>query len=239
MSKLVKKSEIREYIKYASGEILLTVIGIIIGLQVHVWTEKRTEKNEVETIVGNLYDEFIQNKENLEETVKRVQFSMDNAKNVISLVGKPKAELLTYNLDSLLAVSFAYKKFNPSQDVINVLIESGRLKLIENDAMRDALYNWASNDITLNDRFTDLNTHTNTVFAYLAQNYSLKDLDYYTSERLLGKSHLKIDKTAIFEDIVFENHLDNEIYYLHSYLEVLKITSGIIDEIVENSKQYR
>jgi hypothetical protein len=228
-----------KYLKYAFGEILLTILGIILALQIHTWAEDRFDRQELESIAGNLSTEFELNKKKLETTLESLQSCLKSAKIVIGLVGKDKTTLRQYNLDSLLAVSFQYKKFGASQDVIAVLINSNELKLLEDSSMKQSLYDWSSDTSTLADRFDDLDTNTSKVFGYLTQNYSLKDLDYYTSERLLGKSNLPVDKFAVFDDIVFENHLDNHIYYLHSYVTALQQTAEIIDRILQNSEKYK
>lgn len=237
--KIIEEGSLSKYLKYALGEILLTILGIILALQVHTWAEDRFDRQELESIAGNLTTEFELNKKNLEQTLESLKSCLKNAKIVIGLVGKDKATLQQYNLDSLLAVSFQYKKFSASQDVIAVLITSNELKLLEDPLMKQSLYDWSSNTSTLADRFDDMDTNTSKVFTYLTQHYSLKDLDYYTSERLLGKSNLTIDKFAVFGDIVFENHIDNHIYYMHSYVTALQETGKIIDEILKNSEKYK
>jgi len=46
---LMKKNKTGKYLKYAIGEIILVVIGILIALQINNWNE--TSKNEREQIV--------------------------------------------------------------------------------------------------------------------------------------------------------------------------------------------
>ena len=236
MSSFIKKKELKEYLKYASGEILLTVVGIIIGLQVHVWTEKKENEKNINQIIGNLGDEFVLNNDDFEVCKNELQASLSNAKNLIQLIGKEESYLKTLNIDSLMAVSFAYKRFTPSEDVISVLLETGNLKLITDDKMRNLLYAWSGNKPAIQHKFSDLEKNTDKLFSYLTHHYSLKDYDYYTGERLLGKSNLKINKYLIFQDIVFENHVDNQIYYMHSYLEELKKTHQIMQDIIQYSR---
>lgn len=235
MSKIVKKGEFTEYLKYALGEIVLTILGIILALQVHTWNERRINNKEIQTIIGNLGDEFTLNNKNYEICKNQLENSLSNAKNLIELVGKKEAYLKTLNIDSLMAVSFAFQRFTPSEDVISVLLETGNLKLIKDDRMRNLLYAWSSNRTDIQHKFQDLQNNTNKLFSYLTLYYPLKDYDYYTSERLLGKSNLSVDKYVIFQDIVFENHVDNQIFYMHSYLEELKKTDRIIKDIIEYS----
>jgi len=191
---------------------------------------------EIQNIIGNLGDEFVLNNKNFETCKKELEVSLFNAKNLIELVGKKEAYLKTKNIDSLMAVSFAYQRFTPSEDVISVLLETGNLKLIKDDKIRNLLYAWSGNRIEIHHKFQDLQNNTNKLFSYLTLHYPLKDYDYYTSERLLGKSNLSVNKYLIFQDIAFENHVDNQIYYMHSYLEELNKTDKIIQDIIEYSR---
>ena len=47
-----------KYMRYAVGEILLVVIGILIALQVNDWNEHRKSKNEAVKILKKLEQEF-------------------------------------------------------------------------------------------------------------------------------------------------------------------------------------
>ncbi|MFY0629551.1 MAG: hypothetical protein JXR05_04160 [Flavobacteriaceae bacterium] len=226
------KKAINKYLKYAFGEIILMVISILLAVQVDDWNRKRIETNEVHTIIENLGNEFNQNKSNLQLKIEELDSSFYNARKLIDLVGKSKSELKRHNIDSLLAISFKYKKFNPSEDVISALLQSGRLKLLKKNTIKDLLFHWSRDRIALNEHFEDLDDNTSKVLSYLTQNYSLRDFDVYTDKKLTGPSNLKIDKYAIFEDIVFENHLENHIYYIHGYGERLKKTKKIINEII-------
>ena len=51
------------YLKYAIGEILLVVVGILIALQVNNWNQERKDRKEGELIKQNIHDEFIKNQE--------------------------------------------------------------------------------------------------------------------------------------------------------------------------------
>jgi hypothetical protein len=49
---LIEKNRIGKYLKYAIGEILLVVIGILIAVSINNWNEKRKQKNELEHILS-------------------------------------------------------------------------------------------------------------------------------------------------------------------------------------------
>lgn len=225
----------KEYIKYALGEIALTIVGIILALQVHVWNENRIEKKELETISTNLAAEFKLNKQNLENTLSVLNNSIDSSNRIIELIGQDRSEINKHNIDSILSVAFRYDRFSPSQDVISVLISSNKLKLIKNDIMRKALYDWASAKENFSDRFDDLDNNTSKFFDYLTNHYPIKNLDYYSGKTNQSRSNLKTDKLKVFQDLVFENQLDNHIYHLQSYANSLKKTGKVISVLIEES----
>tara|TARA_B110000902_G_scaffold186472_2_gene211077 strand:+ start:2030 stop:2242 length:213 start_codon:yes stop_codon:yes gene_type:complete len=55
---LMEKNKTGKYFKYAIGEIVLVVIGIIIALQINNWNENRTKLKEEQNIIFNLNTEF-------------------------------------------------------------------------------------------------------------------------------------------------------------------------------------
>ena len=44
---LMEKNKTGKYLKYAIGEILLVVIGILIALQINTWNEERLKQKEL------------------------------------------------------------------------------------------------------------------------------------------------------------------------------------------------
>ena len=236
---LAEEGSLNKYFKYALGEVILMIISILLALQINVWNQKRVDRNEVHAIIGNLSDEFQQNKTNLESKIKIAETSLKTAKNLINLIGKSKVELEKYNLDSLMASSFQYKRFNPSEDVLNVLIESGKLSLLKNDSIRNLLYTWSSNKISLHEHFEDLDDNMAKILDYLTTNYPLKNFDIYSHGAKTKGTNLKVDRYKIFEQLVFENNLENHIYYLSTYIKVMKKSGIVIDEITNLSKKYQ
>ncbi|MFD2916366.1 DUF6090 family protein [Psychroserpens luteus] len=52
------ESKTGKYFKYAIGEIILVVIGILIALQINNWNEKRKINNEIESVFSLLEQEL-------------------------------------------------------------------------------------------------------------------------------------------------------------------------------------
>jgi len=52
--KLAEENKVAKYLRYAIGEILLVVIGILIALQVNNWNELQKSKDEEKDILSNI-----------------------------------------------------------------------------------------------------------------------------------------------------------------------------------------
>ena len=66
-----------KYFKYAIGEIILVMIGILLALQVNNWNNKRIEQNEEKEVIAKLHADFIENKKVLKGFLIEVNNQMN------------------------------------------------------------------------------------------------------------------------------------------------------------------
>ena len=75
-----------KYMRYAIGEILLVVIGILIALQINAWNEtKKLEKREL-ILLNELKSNLEANMENLEEDIKIQTKSISSFDYILDIV---------------------------------------------------------------------------------------------------------------------------------------------------------
>ena len=55
---LINQNQMGKYLKYAIGEILLVVIGILIALQINIWNENRKSLKQGQALMKELLEEF-------------------------------------------------------------------------------------------------------------------------------------------------------------------------------------
>src|SRR5210317_1070834 len=67
---LLSEGKTGKYFKYAIGEIVLVVIGILIALQINNWNELRKDNFKEQVILKRLEKEFSSNKEQLLDKIK-------------------------------------------------------------------------------------------------------------------------------------------------------------------------
>ncbi len=67
---LIEQNKMSKYFKYAIGEIILVVIGILIALQVNNWNEKRVKLNNETNLITSIVEEVKAFKINLSSDLK-------------------------------------------------------------------------------------------------------------------------------------------------------------------------
>ncbi|BAO76275.1 hypothetical protein [Winogradskyella sp. PG-2] len=226
-----------KYFKYAIGEIILVVIGILIALQINNWNENRKELSEENSIIQNLYYEFSENKKMYDQKIVDTENAKQTGYSIMNLMGKSEALIKKQNIDSLLFTFLEPGEFRPSENTINDLIQSGRLRLLKNKALKLLLYNWQSQlkDSKVAFERTELKID-NELVPYLSKHYPLKDIDKYGALNWKENTTLKINKYAIFNDIEFENIIDDYLYRVVAAEKSLKRIGTILDAILEETK---
>ena len=126
------------YLKYAIGEILLVIIGILIAVSINGWNEDRKLKIEEQAILKDLKQEMETNLEALEIVIEEHKKSLKAAEEMKELFGDRDAfnkmpaktfSRLAYRLES----NFTY---DPQNGILNSLINSGRLSLFSNKELK-------------------------------------------------------------------------------------------------------
>ncbi len=233
---LAAENKLAKYLRYAIGEILLVVIGILIALQVNTWNQERIAKIDEQSILKNIHSEFLENKKSIQVKLQESDKGFQSGKLLMILVGQDKAEIEKYNIDSLLFNSLESGTYKFSENTISELFQSGRLQLLHNENLINLIYEWsaskASSDVS-NER-VNLKID-NELVPYLQKKYSLKDIDMYGALKWKKKSVIEIDKLQIFEDIEFENIMDDYLYRVNGSKERLLELEIIIDAIIKET----
>lgn len=226
-----------KYMRYAFGEIILVVIGILIALQINSWNKDRIAKMEEIQILKNLHNEFQENEYLLNEVVDINVKCFNTGVSIMGLFGKERWEIANYNIDSLIFFSFEKRQFNPSENALQDLLQSGRYQLISNDDLKKSLYQWSQKMLSAKERYSGMDSKIEQdIVPYLSKNYSFKDIDRYGPLNWESKSILKIDKLLIFEDIEYENNVDDLLYRVNDYRNDLIDLQSIIKRILKETE---
>ena len=231
------ENKTQKYLKYAIGEIILVMIGILLALQVNNWNNNRIEQNEEKEVLAKLNADFKENKKALNKFLVEINNQSNSQSVLMSLIGIPKEELYKNNLDSLFYVTFGASEFAFADNTIKNIMQSGKLNLLKSEKITDLLYKWNTLSEVRTRRITKLDEWANSqIIPYLLDKISFKQMDMTSNYPWAGKSKIKPDYYPLFQDIAFENYLDNHLWYNQQVIERCEETDKLIDEIIEATK---
>ena len=194
-----------KYFKYAIGEIVLVMVGILLALQVNNWNEGRKDNQQRIILLGNLKSEYLINLEEVENRIKIVDTTLSRAKSLISLM-TPDYETLDVNqVDTYVgSVCSFFTTYDESSGALQDMISNNKLGLIREDSLRISLASWKQKVDNVKDREARcLNLLQNHLMPYLYKNYATLRIDNYVV------SKLPFDNRSIMDDVQFETIVDD------------------------------
>ena len=152
---LIMENKTGKYFKYAIGEIILVVIGILIALQINNWNEHRQNRHKEATILKQIHRDFKSNKVQLDSIKISNQRSLDACNNIIKIMPFKKEKASIDTIGKYYSNVFRVKTFNPSNGSVEALISSSSFDVIQNDSLRNLLVAWKDvyNDYTEEEQY--------------------------------------------------------------------------------------
>ena len=97
----MEKNKTGKYLKYAIGEIVLVVIGILIALSINNWNEERKSKVTEIEVLNDMIIGLVRDKQTLDYNIKRHHWAIESCKIILKSLGENK------NYNDSLAYHFA------------------------------------------------------------------------------------------------------------------------------------
>ncbi|WP_162920003.1 DUF6090 family protein [Hanstruepera ponticola] len=164
-----------KYIKYAIGEIVLVVIGILIALQINNWNESRKKIQLEISILKDIKSDLKDNISNLTEGIKHTKSSLSNNTKIIEFYENKTPfndSLLVYfsNFSGYWDPDFTYAGFEN--------LKSIGVNLISSTPLRREIINLieVEMDILDNSDMSSMNQINTTLFLPLAKKYLRRNI---------------------------------------------------------------
>jgi hypothetical protein len=139
--KLIEEDNIRKYLLYAIGEILLVVIGILIALQVNNWNEERKTQRSETQFIENITSDLKRDKNELRKVV-------DLANRKVEIFQQMESELpgLYYSnknqLDSLMMEYLTpLQTFFPLTGTFDAAVSGNEISAYRNEVFKSRVFN--------------------------------------------------------------------------------------------------
>ncbi|MGB5386986.1 DUF6090 family protein [Eudoraea sp.] len=213
---LIQDKNLKKYLLYAIGEILLVMIGILLAFQVDNWNEEREKKITEIKIYKNIRDQIIGDKELIQSQIDynnhyMVQFEF--AKELILTNDRTKMDTLGIIVSKLTN----YSDFDREGNIYETLVNGGQMQLLRNQRIINRV-RWLEERYNYVNRME--NIHYDVMMKFAAPN--------------LTSAVNFVSAKVIDPDLVFSNEFQNLVFLLLEIMQEKEQTyNAAIKEIDE------
>ncbi len=242
----MEKNKTGKYFKYAIGEIILVVIGILIALQINNWNENRKKIAQEQYIFERLKVDIQTDLKVISSEMESISKSTRELTSCINVIlGNTESSLIDFrtNLNSLLSLHF----FNQNRTTFNNIVSSGQIEFIQNKVLTDSItqyynYNYKGWDTAMIDYTRNIMAPFMLNFDHMPQG-NVNDKGYENFTRVdINKSNINPKTIKDYQNEVFIlNILRQKIYNMEGQeMEYKKLKIYMeqllkqIDEEIEN-----
>ena len=137
--KLAFENKTVAYLRYALGEILLVVIGILIALQVNNWNEARKNRLQARVYEQQLYKEFISDSLSLNRSIALNQSKIADEDFVLKYIQTKPIVMDTNHFVVKALVAGRSVTFQPYLPTYDELVSTGEVGIISNKELMDRI----------------------------------------------------------------------------------------------------
>jgi hypothetical protein len=246
---LLNEGKTTKYFKYAIGEIILLVIGILIALSINTWNENRKAANEEIKILKALQADFKVSKERLEQTIKKQSIVLKYSHLLSEIYERQDTNDQKYfdtHLDSLshlIAYGTSWYRAEPVTGAYNSLTSAGKIDLIQNENLRNLLAQFIANvEAGFEDQESSMSSLeklsvVTSPFLYKIMSNKLRKRFNYSSRKI---DSLTVSESFFSNDGYFGNLFlksldeENRLNYQKQMLEQVNSILNIIKQELEN-----
>ena len=237
--KLLAEGNTIKYLKYAIGEIVLVVIGILIALQINNWNEDRLEQREETKLLENLKIDFKQTIIEFNEMNSNRQIIL-SANYELTKLNANDEFLNTKKIDTLIGFTFIVPTFNGKSGSLMVLLNSGKINILKNEALKKLLFSWPSEVEDMTEGEIDSKKLTLESYLPIVRKYANVSEIIRTSPVLPIKPQIRPKGiSSNYKDLLNDREFISLLYHLELFAldniqeteKLIKISESIIEII--------
>jgi len=201
---LINQNQMGKYFKYAIGEILLVVIGILIALQINNWNQNRIESKLEQGYYCRILEDFKLTQNLIDTSKQDVRKQIDYGKQIIIDLHKntkSKEEILNNWLKFI-----RLEKFVPNNTSYQDAVSSGNLNLFKDEEIKKSL---AIYDANLENILTQINQNRDQV---VQRSFNVNPVDFGVQNFDYLKKSLGSEIFALLPDKDWVHNPESEIF---------------------------
>lgn len=134
---LLSNGRIVKYLKYAVGEIVLVVIGILIALSLNNWNDQRKNRLTEHEYYCKLLADLELDKSNIAKLYEESQHKVDVSRRLLLELAHTRMDK-AYLMDNYIQ-ALRTNVFVPSKAAITDILSTGKLNLLTNDSLKNEI----------------------------------------------------------------------------------------------------
>ena len=230
---LLMENKTSKYFKYAIGEIILVVIGILIALQINNWNETLKQERNALELCKRLLEETTTNINIIKEDIKRHDSLLSADLALLNMMGEDYQNKDARRLDSLMAFTLVAPKLVIQSSVLNQTLNNKELtKSIQQD-LKNKIYEIPLLIDNIHNSEESIDQYVNDqLVPIMSTEYSIRNMDSEFSQTMkhIGPSKFNRDSRKLLSIFAFENILDNK-YFIFNMMNnnYKQLLNGLID----------
>ena len=238
---LMEKNKTGKYLKYAIGEIILVVIGILIALSINNWNIQKTDKNRETKYLSNIVLDLNKDISSLDFLIEFRKDRLIGDQELIEHMNGNKINDLN-KLSKYVANSLMEYNFSPNNTTFLELSNSGNLNLISNDSIKFLLLEleevYKTNRLNIEHETFDYREY---ISKPVIKNINVDQLfPIYLGTKTIEEQKITLDDfSTLLESRAYKNGLYIMSFMSNSYIseyEKIKTKSNKIIRMVESEK---
>jgi len=199
--KLIEEDNVRKYLLYAVGEILLVVIGILLALQVNNWNEERKNLAKEKEYLGRLHADAITA---VQRQQNALRWNEERARTQSVVLAALRSGNLTDNQREDFSAGLAHAgSLNPliwQWGTVEELYSTGNIRIIRNNELRELLSATETNYKRAREIIDDAKQRIHVSHGQISRSFDTVTYGYSPGDRAIVKfdfDSLAIDKKFV------------------------------------------
>tara|TARA_R110002072_G_scaffold127575_1_gene264977 strand:+ start:1384 stop:2109 length:726 start_codon:yes stop_codon:yes gene_type:complete len=140
----MEENKTGKYFKYAIGEIVLVVIGILIALSINNWNENQQVKQVEKASLNALLIEFKENKTSIQKCLENIKKRRLFGDTLREMIGPKLTTISIDRTNRMIGAISGTDKCIVSKDALDDIKSSGKLNQLTNKNIRQNVSKWTS-----------------------------------------------------------------------------------------------
>ena len=227
----MEQNKTGKYFKYAIGEIILVVIGILIAIQLNEWRHDSSNTKQKQIVLNALQLEFEANLKQLDTVLYYIGKVEEYYPIANKMMKNPDGNYSEQDVsNSIVNLSYTWT-FNPSNGALRSAISSSQIHLLENNRLIELLFSWEDVVKDSEEEAKRLRQYQYDSYFRIAEYMRMSDVwrDEFTD---MVAPNSPSDYKGLLKDVFFEDYSALSYAFSVEYITELNIIKNQNKEIL-------